>query len=653
MQLDLDKKNSAKSAGAGIHSIGSRLFLSVMAAAAIGLGGLGTLFYQELRAVKLLQLTSETDIKVRELEAEIQASESFLKSLVAATNFLHSSDSSRSPLSYNNLVMNFFAARPQLITGFGVMQTPNSLVDRQWFAPYIEESRVDRGIKMPQNNAFGLVDLWEVDKYPQLQYYNNAVEAKSYFWSEPYINESYPVPLMTFAGPVFDRQGKLIAVMNGDINIRDLKQVKENSKQNLAGYYVLVTSQGSLLSYSPDPSKASKLENISSIPALKPVWAEVQTQLKQGKSQGCLGSNSTQSYWVYQKVPSTKWVMLQAVPFAQIINPALLGAISATLLAGIFLAIAVLLFVQQLNRRLKPILNVCNETLPPTNSSITSKDEISRLSSAFFGMVERQDALIQQLQLAHDKLLQSHHFKDSFLATMSHELRTPLNVILGLSEGLQDNIFGSINNQQVKALQTIERSGEHLLELINDILDVAKIESGQIELDCAATNLTDLCQASLMFISRQALAKGITTEAKIPEGLPDLFVEERRIRQVLINLLNNAVKFTPENGHIILEVSHLPSTSGPDSNAPSQEWLQIAVIDTGIGISPEDASRLFQPFIQIDSALNRKYQGTGLGLALVKKIVELHGGQVHLNSKVGSGSRFAIDLPCVIPAHPQ
>jgi signal transduction histidine kinase len=646
MQLSLAKNNSTKSAGFGIRSIGSRLFLSVMAAAAIGLGGLGTLFYQELRAAKLLQLTSETDIKVRELEAEIQASESFLKSLVAATNFLYDSGS-RSPLSYNNLITNFFAARPRLITGFGVMQTPNSLVDRQWFAPYIEESRFDRGIKIPQNNAFGLVDLWEVDKYPQLQYYKNAVEAKSYFWSEPYINESYPVPLMTFAGPVFDRQGSLIAVMNGDINIRDLKQVKENSVRNLSGYYVLATSQGSLLSYSPDPSKASKLENISSIPALKSVWNEVQAQLKQGKSQGFLGSNGTQSYWVYQKVPSNKWVMLQAVPFAQIVNPALLGAIGATLLAGIFLAIAVLLFVRQLNRRLKPILNVCNETLPPANSPIESKDEISSLSNSFFGMVERQNALLLQLQLAHDKLLQSHHFKDSFLATMSHELRTPLNVILGMSEGLQDKIFGNVNDQQLKALRTIERSGEHLMELINDILDMAKIESGQIELDCAATNLADLCQASLMFVSQQALAKGITTEAKMPDGLPDLFVEERRIRQVLINLLNNAVKFTPENGHIILEVSHLPSSSDPDSNSPAQEWLQIAVIDTGIGISPEDASRLFQPFIQIDNALNRQYQGTGLGLALVKKIVELHGGQVHLNSKVGVGSRFAIDLPCI------
>jgi signal transduction histidine kinase len=123
--------------------------------------------------------------------------------------------------------------------------------------------------------------------------------------------------------------------------------------------------------------------------------------------------------------------------------------------------------------------------------------------------------------------------------------------------------------------------------------------------------------------------------------LPDLFVEERRIVQVLINLLNNAVKFTPEQGHIILETCYLPSVDG------TQAWLQISVTDTGIGIAPEDMGRLFQPFMQIDSALNRQYEGTGLGLALVKRIVELHGGQVHLTSEVGSGSCFAIDLPCV------
>ncbi|MEG3898062.1 MULTISPECIES: PAS domain S-box protein [unclassified Microcoleus] len=260
-----------------------------------------------------------------------------------------------------------------------------------------------------------------------------------------------------------------------------------------------------------------------------------------------------------------------------------------------------------------------------------------------------------QLAISNEELARATRLKDEFLANMSHELRTPLNAILGMSEGLQDRVFGSINEPQMKALQTIERSGFHLLELINDILDVAKIESGQMELDCTPVSVNHLCQSSLAFIKQQAMQKRIQLGIELPLNLPDLLIDERRIRQVLINLLNNAVKFTPEGGRITLEVSRQQRQADPNSaDSPphffAKETLQIAVIDTGIGIAPEDINKLFQPFIQIDSALNRQYQGTGLGLALVKRIVELHGGQVLLTSEVGVGSCFTIDLPCTAGA---
>ncbi|MBE9226209.1 PAS domain S-box protein, partial [Phormidium sp. LEGE 05292] len=161
----------------------------------------------------------------------------------------------------------------------------------------------------------------------------------------------------------------------------------------------------------------------------------------------------------------------------------------------------------------------------------------------------------QQLAISNQELARATRLKDEFLANMSHELRTPLNSILGMTEGLQEQIFGSINEQQIRALKTIESSGSHLLELINDILDVAKIESGQLQLDCTPTSIASLCQSSLTFIKQLALKKHIQLEIKIPLHLPDLLLDERRIRQVLINLLNNAVKFTPEGGHITLEVS--------------------------------------------------------------------------------------------------
>ena len=249
-----------------------------------------------------------------------------------------------------------------------------------------------------------------------------------------------------------------------------------------------------------------------------------------------------------------------------------------------------------------------------------------------------------KLQLANQELMRATRLKDEFLANMSHELRTPLNSILGMNEALQDKIFGSINEGQLKALQTIENSSRHLLTLINDILDVAKIESGQVTLELKATDIDSLCKSSIAFIKQQALTKRIQLIDRIPKNLPEIMLDETRIRQVLINLLNNAVKFTLEGGTITLEVSQVQLESSTTNLTPLN-YIKIAVIDTGIGISAENIQKLFQPFIQIDSALNRQYTGTGLGLALVKRLVEIHGGNVELTSEVGVGSCFAINLP--------
>jgi len=249
-----------------------------------------------------------------------------------------------------------------------------------------------------------------------------------------------------------------------------------------------------------------------------------------------------------------------------------------------------------------------------------------------------------ELQQTNEELLRATRLKDEFLANMSHELRTPLNAILGITEGLQEQVYGDINARQLKALQTIESSSYHLLELINDILDLAKIEAGHIELERNPTSISHLCQSSMSFVKQQAMQKRIQLDIKLQLNLPHLFVDERRIRQVLINLLNNAVKFTPTGGQITLEVTRLPTALNTDI-PPVQQYLRISVIDTGIGISPENIKKLFQPFIQIDSALNRQYEGTGLGLALAKRMVELHGGKVGLTSEFGVGSCFMIDLP--------
>jgi CheY-like chemotaxis protein len=218
---------------------------------------------------------------------------------------------------------------------------------------------------------------------------------------------------------------------------------------------------------------------------------------------------------------------------------------------------------------------------------------------------------------------------------MSHELRTPLNSILGLSEALKAQVYGNLSAAQKRSLGIIETSGQHLLDLINDILDLAKIESGKMELQISPVSPFQLCSTSLTFIKQQAHKKNIQLHSHIPEGLEAIEVDERRIRQVLINLLSNAVKFTPDGGRIDLEV---------EANW-QDELLKFHVIDTGIGIAPENFDRLFESFVQLDSSLSRRYAGTGLGLALVRRIAEMHGGSVTVESQVGMGSKFTVSLP--------
>ncbi len=653
MKLCLSTRLVPKPRPVGWSSIGSRLFISVMTAACLGLGGLGMLFYHELEAARLLELSAATDIKVRELDTELRSSETFLKSLVTATGFLYDRGE-RSPQAYEQLVLAFMTVRPKLITGFGIMQTPQGLVNRQWFGPYIEEAHSNRGAVIPGHPKFRLVDLWQVDRYPQLQYYTDAVKVNRNFWTEPYFNQVYPVPLMTYAGPIRDRAGRLIAIMNGDINIADLNVVDLSQSDHdfhvtERANYVLVTRQGALLSYSANPAKAKHLDSITTIPVLREIWTEVKQLLDQGQVHGLLESDALGSYWVYQQIPSSQWVMLRSVPYAVVVRPALLGAIGTTLVVTVFLGLVVYVFIRCLNSRLQPILDECDAYTQHDDPTLhpIPRDELDRLSQAFFNMVNQQNSLLHQLQLMNAELSHANQLKDEFLAIMSHELRTPLNAILGITEGLQDQVFGGINDEQLRALGTIEASGFHLLDLINDILDLAKIDAGDLGLDCQPTAVLPLCESSLALVKPQANKKQLEIILKLSPNLPDLLVDQQRIRQVLVNLLSNAMKFTPNGGRVTLEVAPLPVLPSENGMELPPYRLRMAVIDTGIGIASEYLSQLFQPFVQLDSALNRQYEGTGLGLALVQRLVDLHGGQVGVTSQVGVGSCFTVDLPCV------
>ena len=243
----------------------------------------------------------------------------------------------------------------------------------------------------------------------------------------------------------------------------------------------------------------------------------------------------------------------------------------------------------------------------------------------------------ESLRLANVEMERALRVKDEFLANMSHELRTPLNAILGMSESLEEQIAGALNEKQLKYIRTIRESGRHLLELINDILDLSKIEAGRLELNISHIPVSRLCEASLRMVKEQAQKKGQTLVLDIDPDVKIIMGDERRLKQSLVNLLINAVKFTSKDRRVGLQVK----------GNPRNQTVVFTVWDEGIGITADDLKLIFKPFVQLDAGLAREFSGTGLGLALVAQMVRLHGGNVSVESKEGEGSRFIITLPWV------
>jgi GAF domain-containing protein len=223
--------------------------------------------------------------------------------------------------------------------------------------------------------------------------------------------------------------------------------------------------------------------------------------------------------------------------------------------------------------------------------------------------------------------------KSEFLANMSHELRTPLNAIIGFSEVLGERLFGELNDKQAEYTDDILSSGRHLLSLINEILDLSKVEAGRMELELATFDLPLAIDNARTFVRERAIKHGINLDVTIDERLGDFVGDERKIKQILLNLLSNAVKFTPEGGRIGIKARQADGSA------------EISVSDTGIGIAPEDQPKIFEEFRQVGSDYAHKVEGTGLGLTLAKKFVELHGGKIWVESEVGKGSTFSFTLP--------
>jgi len=248
---------------------------------------------------------------------------------------------------------------------------------------------------------------------------------------------------------------------------------------------------------------------------------------------------------------------------------------------------------------------------------------------------ERVTERTKELAVARDQAMAASHAKTEFLANMSHELRTPLNAIIGFSDVLLEQVFGSLNEHQSQYVTDILDSGQHLLSLVNDILDLAKIESGTMDVERQQVALHELIDRTAHMFRERAVRHGIRLVCDVAPDLETIVADERRLKQLLFNLVGNAVKFTADGGKVSLRARRCEKT------------VLISVADTGIGIAPDKQEKIFDTFYQVDSTLTKAKQGTGLGLALVRRIAEMHDGRVWVESEPGHGSEFFLELPHV------
>ncbi len=253
--------------------------------------------------------------------------------------------------------------------------------------------------------------------------------------------------------------------------------------------------------------------------------------------------------------------------------------------------------------------------------------------------------LFHEIQDKSQQLEVANRHKSEFLANMSHELRTPLNAIIGFSEVLSEQMFGDVNDKQMEYLQDIHSSGQHLLTLINDVLDLSKIEAGRMELEPSCFDLELLLDNSLTLVRERAQRNGLTTKLEVGDGLDEWVADARKVKQVVVNLLSNAVKFTPAGGSVTLSAHKLPAAADEQTGAAGPDRVAISVTDTGVGIAADEQALVFEEFRQASGDYLRKAEGTGLGLSLAKRFVELHGGTLSLESEPGKGSTFTVTLP--------
>ncbi|MBC5767259.1 sensor histidine kinase [Ramlibacter albus] len=461
-------------------------------------------------------------------------------------------------------------------------------------------------------------------------------------WFGPVTFRKGTEPYMTMAVAELGRKG---GVTIAEVNLKFIWEVISRISVGEKGGAYVVDREGRLIAH-PDITFVLRKQDLRHLPQV----AEALAPGERKPPAVTVGPMGERVLSAHSEIPSLHWTVFVEQPVREALDPVYAAVERTAMLLALGLVLALLSSIYVARRMARPITTIHRGAEVLAGGDLTHRidvstgDELERLANQFNRMsselsdsysdLERKVAdRTQELSRALAQLAVANQHKSEFLASMSHELRTPLNAIIGFSEALLEEMFGELNGKQKEYLSDIHGSGEHLLSLINDILDLSKIEAGRMDLELSTFNVPAALQSTMTLMRERASRSDVALKLHCDGAVDQWVADERKFRQIMINLMSNAVKFTPAGGTVSVDA------------AAEDSQLRVAVSDTGIGIKPEDQAVVFEEFRQASGDHLAKVEGTGLGLALTRKFVELHGGTITLDSEPGRGSTFTIRLP--------